>query len=213
MDDTTPETNAPLPGVETPPAPATGKRERKPPSAEAARLANEKKRLKRQLEKMLASNDAEAIAAAAAKLAGEAGDEDAGRPAQAAEASALEKAEPEKKPEPAKEPTPEEVAAMAGFAAGIVSMVAEPLAGTDFDPMKPRPNPLGGEPVVMAQELTKALAPVLAKHLPNMVTTPEGNLMLTVALWLAPPALAVVKRKVLGDGEPANVNGAGQKAA
>jgi hypothetical protein len=214
MDGTTPETNDQRPPVEAPPpAPAPGKRERKAPSAEAAKLAAERKRLKRAMEKMLASNDAAAIADAAAKLAGAGGDTAAGRPAEASEPAALEKAEPEKKPEPAKGPTPEEVEAMAGLAAGIVSMVAEPLAGTDFDPMKPRPNPLGGEPVVMATELTKALAPVLAKHLPNMVTTAEGNLMLTVALWLAPPALAVAKRKMLGDAAPANVDGAGQKAA
>jgi hypothetical protein len=214
MDDTTPETNPQPPPGEQPPAQAGAKRERKAPSPEAARLAAEKKRVKRKLEKLLASSDAEAISRAAQQLEAAEDGTGAERPAEAPATAALEAAAPEAKVEPAKAPSPEEVAAFMGFAGQVVAMVAAPLAGTDFDPMVERPNPVTGEPTTMASELTKALAPVLAKHLPNMVTTPEGNLALVVALWLAPATLAAVKRKAFGEGTaPANVDGAGVKAA
>ena len=36
-------------------------------------------------------------------------------------------------------------------------MLAAPLAGTRYDPMKAKPNPLGGEDIVPGAELTKAL--------------------------------------------------------
>jgi hypothetical protein len=214
VDETTPETNPQPPAGEQPPAPAGGKRERKPPSPEAAKLAADKKKLKRKLEKLLASGDATAIGVAAQKLEALEDGPDASTPAETPAPAALETAAPEARPEPAKVPSAEETAACLNLAASVVGMIAEPLAGTDFDPMKARPNPLTGEPVVMAAALTEALAPVLAKHLPNMVTTPEGNLLLTVALWLAPPTLAAVKRKALGEGgTQANVDGAGVKAA
>jgi hypothetical protein len=206
MDETTTETTPPAAQVQ--PQPAGGKPGRKPPSPEQARVAAERKRLKRKLEKLLTEGDAAALAAAAAKLEG--GEAEA--PVATAPEAPAELAKAEPAAPAAKAPTPEEVAAMTELAAGIVGMVAEPLAGTDFDPMKPRPNPLGGEPVVMTKALTEALAPVLAKHLPNMVSTPEGNLALAVALWLAPPLTAMAKKKLLGEGAPANVDGAGLKA-
>lgn len=209
MDDTTTEQPTEQPGSEPArPAPANGKRERKPPSAEQAKKAAAAKALKRQVEKVLASGDADAMEAMRRKLAGDSGGEEPAAVADTAAPLAVDFV-----PAAPVAPTAAEVEAMQELAAGLVAMVAEPLAGTDFDPMKPRPNPLGGEPVVMGKELTKALAPVLAKYLPTMVTTPEGQLALTVALWLGPPAMVVARRKMLGEGTTAGAEGAGVKAA
>ncbi|MFE8599826.1 hypothetical protein [Archangium violaceum] len=189
--------------------PVGGKRERKPPSPEAAKLAADKKRLKRQLEKLLASNDPEALAAAAGKLAGEEG---SATPSQAAPA-ALEKAEatvPEKTAAPA--PTAEETAAMVPVAQSVVAMLAAPLAGTRYDPMRPKPNPLGGDDIIPAKALTEALAPVLAKYLPAAITTPEGQLAMVTLMWLGPPTLELVMEKV-GEGDKPSADGAGTRAA
>ncbi|OJT27312.1 hypothetical protein BO221_04830 [Archangium sp. Cb G35] len=183
-------------------APTGGKRERKPPSAEAAKLAADKKRLKRQLEKLLASNDPDALATAAAKLAGEEGS----APSQAAPA-ALEKTEAA-----APAPTAEETAAMVPVAQSVVAMLAAPLAGTRYDPMRPKPNPLGGEDIVPAKALTEALAPVLAKYLPAAITTPEGQLAMVTLMWLGPPTLELVMEKVGEDDKP-SAEGAGTRAA
>jgi hypothetical protein len=202
---------APEPALEQPPA-AGGKRERKAPSQEQAKLAADKKRLKRKLEKLLASNDAAALAAAASKLDGEDGGEE---PARQAEPAALEKAAPtaEKTAAAAKVPTAEETAAMLPLANACFAMVAGPLAGTKFDPMQPRPNPLGGEPIVPAAAIVEALAPVLAKYVPAMVTTPEGQLALALAMWLGPPVVETVKAKVMGDGaDKPGAEGAGTRA-
>jgi hypothetical protein len=201
---------APEPALEQPPA-AGGKRERKAPSQEQAKLAADKKRLKRKLEKLLASNDAAALSAAAAKLDGEDGGEE---PARQVEPAALEKAAPTaEKAAAAKVPTAEETAAMLPLANACFAMVAGPLAGTKFDPMQPRPNPLGGEPIIPAAAIVEALAPVLAKYVPAMVTTPEGQLALALAMWLGPPVVETVKAKVMGDGtDKPSAEGAGTRA-
>jgi len=210
------ETNDTQPAQETPaetPAAGGGRRERKPPSPEQARLAANRKKLKRQLEKMLASNDAEALERAAQKLAGEEGGE---VPASQAEPAALEKSAPaavEKTATAAKVPTAEETAAMLPLANACFAMVAGPLAGTKFDPMQPRPNPLGGEPIVPAAAIVEALAPVLAKYVPSMVTTPEGQLALALAMWLGPPVVETVKARVMGeDAGKSSAEGTGTRA-
>ena len=107
-------------------------------------------------------------------------------------------------------PTPEELAQFTELGAALVQIVAGPLKGSKFDPMELRPDPLGGAPVVPAKRLAEALGPVLAKHLPNALATPEGNLALAAALWLGPPALELLTAK-LGEGVAAG--SAGQKAA
>lgn len=214
MDQDTSDTTAgqpPAPGDNAGPAPAGGKRERKAPSPEQARLAAERKRLKRQMEKLLADGDAEAIAAAARKLAGEGGE----APAAASEPAALERREeaPAAAEKPANAPTAEEVAAMVPVAQSMVAMVAGSLKGTRFDPMKPSPNPLGGDDIIPARALTEALAPVLAKYLPAAVATPEGQLALVAVMWLGPPTVELVKEKMTGGGDTAGTGSAGIRAA
>jgi hypothetical protein len=184
-----------------------GKAGRKPPSPEQAKLAAERKRLKRRLEKLLAEGDAAALAAAAAKLEGEGEREAPAAPSEDAPA-ALEKA-----PEKPAAPTAEETAAMVPVAQSMVAMLAAPLAGTRYDPMRPKPNPLGGEDIVPARALTEALAPVLAKYLPAAITTPEGQLAMVTLMWLGPPTLELVMEKVRAeDGNASKVEGAGTRA-
>ncbi len=203
-----PRTGAP-PEAEPQAAPDAGKRERKPPSEAQAKKAAAAKRLKRQMEKLLAAGDTEALEAAALALDGKGGAVgDAG--AAAAQPASVE----ERKVAPvAPSPSPEEAAAMMPLATTVVAMIAGPLAGTAYDPMRPCPNPFGGEAIISAQQLVHALAPVLAKYVPAVVTTPEGQLALAVALWLGPPTVEVVKAKVMGGGaDPAGAAGVGVAA-
>lgn len=195
-----------------PPAPqdaAPPKRERPPPSPEKAKAANLRKKLKRAVEKTMESDDLEVLERAAAALAG-------GAPVVAAAepGAALAAAEPAAVASAtAAAPSAEEVAAMTALANGLFAMVAAPLAGTKFDPMVPRPNPLGGEAIIPAQAVVQAAGPVLAKYLPAAVATPEGQLALAMALWLVPPAVELAKERMLGEGNAASAEGAGLKAA
>ncbi|ATB36293.1 hypothetical protein CYFUS_001707 [Cystobacter fuscus] len=193
---------------EAPPA-ASGKRERPPPSPEKARRAAAAKRLKRAVEKALESDDPEAMERAAAALSG--GASVAASAPSAEPGAALVPAETPAVAAPM--PSAEELAAMTQLANGLFAMVAAPLQGTKFDPMVPRPNPLGGEAIVPAQAVVQAAGPVLAKYLPSAVATPEGQLALALALWLVPPALEMATARVMGEGSAASAEGAGIKAA
>ncbi|QRN92842.1 hypothetical protein JRI60_26905 [Archangium violaceum] len=168
------------------------RRERKPKTPEQARASNARRAVSRRLERLMAEGNIDQLEAAAAALE----DVTPGKRGKGGEPAApAEKKPAEGQDKAAALPPEDEVRLWAPAAESLAKTLAAGVKGTRFE-----------QSPEIQQELAAALAPVMAKYGPAVMTTPEARLGLVLAAWLAKPTAELVAEKFFGDGGKADGN-------
>ncbi|HEX8702711.1 MAG TPA: hypothetical protein VF815_28005 [Myxococcaceae bacterium] len=169
------------------------KRTRAPLSEEQQRRKTARQAVNRELERVLSEGSTEEIERTLQRLRMTA-DEATSAPEPLAQAPELSSASSARQPPPGW-PTDEATEKARPIADGVVTALSLGVSMLGVDLTAARPGPTGA-PFVPSQELSKALAPVVALYAPDVLLSPVGNLAVT-AVSIATLVLAEFAMKRL----------------
>lgn len=173
----------------TPDATAGRKRGRPPLNAEQREAAAKRRQVAKALERLKGAKSTDELYQRAREL-------ESGAPTSAGEKAPAPKAA---EPEPVSSwPSKEAVAGMHPLALMLWGQVAEATKGTRYE-LKAREH--DGQRMEPVAFLADATAPVLAKYVPAVASTPEAAMLAAVAMVFGPALLSHAKELITGTGK------------